>query len=68
MKVRDVVRLLREHGFVLNRQKGSHRHFKGFIGGQRRLVTVVGKGNDDIPRATLASIRRQSGLRRRLFR
>ena len=68
MKVRDVVRVLREKGFVLNRKKGSHRQFEGFVGGQRRLVTVAGKGSDDIPRATLASIRRQSGLRRWLFR
>ena len=58
MKVRDVVRLLRAHGFVLNRQKGSHQQFRGVVRGQRRLVTVVGKSGDDIPKATLASIRR----------
>ena len=68
MKVRDVIRILTEHGFKLIRQRGSHRHFAGFSNGQRRLVPVSGNHGDDIPKGTLAAIRRQSGLPRRLFR
>ena len=68
-KVRDVVRILEDNGFVLDRQKGtSHRQYEGFIGGRRRLVTVVGGRNEDIPDGTLGSIVRQSGLGKKLFR
>lgn len=68
MKVRDVIAILTEHGFRLDRSRGSHRHFKGSVDGQRRLVTVPGKDGDEVPKGTLSSIRRQSGLSRRLFR
>ena len=68
MKVRDAIRILESRGFRLKRQTGSHRQFEGFVGGQRRLATVAGKASDDISDATLSSIRRQSGLSRRMFR
>ena len=68
MKVRDVTSVLRSNGFRLDRQKGSHRHFEGVAGGQRRLVTVPGKDSDDVSVGTLSSIRRQSGLSKKLFR
>ena len=68
MKVRKVIRLLKDHGFHVDRQTGSHRQFEGFVDGQRRLVTVVGKESDDVKPDTLASIRQQSGLPRKLFR
>ena len=68
MKVRDVIRILSEHGFELTRQRGSHRHYVGFYNGRRRLVTVPGTDGEDLPKGTLAAIRRQSGLPRRLFR
>lgn len=67
MKVRDVLRLLQAHGFTLERQNGSHRQLTGKVGGLRRLVTVSGHEGDDIRPGTLAAIRRQSGLPRRLF-
>ena len=67
MKVRDVVRVLTDHGFRLKRWKGSHRQFEGVVSGQRCLVTVAGKEGDDVARPTLASIARQSGLPRRVF-
>ena len=68
MKVRDAIRILESRGFRLKRQTGSHRHFEGLVGGQRWLVTVAGKASNDISDATLSSIRRQSGLSRRMFR
>ena len=68
MKVRDAIRILHEHGFKLTRQRGSHRRFAGLYDGQRRLVTVPGSDGEDLPKGTLAAIRRQSGLPRRLFR
>ena len=68
MKVRDVIRVLTDKGFRLVRRKGSHRQFEGFVDGERRLVTVAGKEGDDVKAGTLAAIRQQSGLPRRLFR
>ena len=68
MKVRDVIGVLTGHGFRLDRSRGSHRHFEGVVDGVRRLVTVPGKDGDEVPKGTLSSIRRQSGLSRRLFR
>ena len=57
MKVRDAIQVLEEHGFQQLRQKGSHQQFRGFVGGQRRLVTVPGQPADDIAPGTLASMR-----------
>jgi predicted RNA binding protein YcfA (HicA-like mRNA interferase family) len=69
MKYRDVERLLVNSGFELIRQQGSHRHFQGFIAGRRRIVTLAFHSrNDDVRPKTLASIVRQSGLPKRLFR
>jgi len=60
MKVRDVVRLLRQDGREQVSQKGSHRQFKHTTKAGR--VTVPGKLSDDIPIDTLKSILRQAGL------
>ncbi len=68
VKFRDVQRVLREGGFELVRQRGSHRHFKAVVDGTRRTVTLAGKANDDVTKGTLAAIRRQSGLPAQLFR
>ena len=40
MKVREVVRLLEEHGWKEIRSKGNHRHFKHPE--QRYVITVPG--------------------------
>ena len=68
MKVRDVIRVLEKHGFELARQRGDHRHFVGVVDGRTRMVTVPGALGADMPKGTLAAIRRQSGLGRALFR
>jgi predicted RNA binding protein YcfA (HicA-like mRNA interferase family) len=62
MKVRDVLRLLRDDGWYLVVTEGSHRQFKH----QTKLgrVTVPGKPNDDLPHGTLNSILKQAGLKR----
>ena len=68
MKVREVIRILERNGFQFARQSGSHRHFRGIVNRKTRMVTVPGTDGDDIPKGTLGSIRRQSGLPARLFR
>ena len=68
MRVQEAIAMLKSNGFAFDRQKGSHRQFEGMVGEKRRLVTVPGKDGDEVPKGTLSSIRRQSGLSRALFR
>jgi predicted RNA binding protein YcfA (HicA-like mRNA interferase family) len=68
---REVIAILEEHGFEIipGRQTGSHRQYKRVVGGEVRLVTIAYHNiNDDVLPDTLASIVRQSGLPKRLFR
>ena len=41
MKFRDFIAIIERHGFVLDRQRGSHRTYKGHVGGKPRVVTVA---------------------------
>ena len=69
MKFRDFIRILRQHNFDLDRQEGSHRIYQGHVAGRIRIVTVACHSEgDDILKKTLASMIRQSGLDKRLFR
>ena len=69
MKYREVLDVLGRNGFELIRQRGSHRRFRGTVGGQTRLVTIAFHSqNEEVLPATLASIIRQSGLPRSVFR
>ena len=61
MKVREVIRLLETDGWVLVRTEGSHRQFKHSSKPGR--VTVSGSLGDDMPKGTLASVKRQAGLK-----
>jgi len=60
VKVREVVRMLETDGWRLVVTRGSHRQFKHPTKPGR--VTVSGNLGDDMPKGTLASIRRQAGL------
>lgn len=62
MKVREVIRLLAQEGWVLVVTRGSHRQFKHPTKPGR--VTVSGNLGDDMPKGTFASVRRQAGLKR----
>lgn len=69
MKFRDFIGILENHGFELARQRGSHRAYKGQVGGQTRVVVVAcHRESDDIKAGTLSSMIRQSGLSKDLFR
>lgn len=68
---REVIEIIEANGFVIvaGRQSGSHRQYKRVQGSQMRLVTVAYHSiNDDVLPDTLASIIRQSGLPKGLFR
>lgn len=48
MKVREVIRLLEQDGWVLERQVGSHRQFRHAV--KKGTVTVAGKLGADLKR------------------
>jgi predicted RNA binding protein YcfA (HicA-like mRNA interferase family) len=62
MKVRELIRLLQQHGWRHVRTKGNHRQFQH----PEKLgtVTVAGKLGIDIPPGTLNSILKSSGLKK----
>lgn len=61
MKVRAVLRLLKDDGWVLKRTRGSHRQFRHPT--KLGTVTVSGKPGIDVPTGTLNSILKQAGLK-----
>ena len=61
MKVREVIRMLQDDGWTLVFIRGSHRQFKHPT--KLGRVTVSGQLGDDMPKGTLASVKRQAGLR-----
>jgi predicted RNA binding protein YcfA (HicA-like mRNA interferase family) len=60
MKCGSAIAVLERSGWVLIRQRGSHRHFRH--PGSAFVVTVAGKASATVPPGTLGSIRRTSGL------
>ena len=59
-KVRDVIVALERNGWVLVRERGSHRQFRH--PDSPFVVTVAGKPSTTVPPGILSSIRRMSGL------
>jgi predicted RNA binding protein YcfA (HicA-like mRNA interferase family) len=69
VKYRDFARVLDDFHFTCERTVGTHRQYVGYVDGVRRVVTVdFAQGGEDIMRHNLASMIRQSGLPKRLFR
>lgn len=60
MKVRRVLRMLRDDGWFEVSRRGSHRQFRH--ADKTGRVTVAGKPSDDLAPGTLKSILRQAGL------
>jgi predicted RNA binding protein YcfA (HicA-like mRNA interferase family) len=60
-KYREVRKALRQDGWSVIRVTGSHERW-GHPDGRRTTVAGTGKGNQEVPRSTLAKIRRQTGL------
>ncbi len=60
MKVRDLIRLVENDGWVHIGTRGSHRQFKHPLKSGR--VTIAGKLSDDIAPGTLNSIMKQAGI------
>ena len=62
MKVSEILRQIKDEGWILVATRGSHRQFKhpSKVG----RVTVAGKPSDDLAPGTLNSIFKQSGLKK----
>jgi predicted RNA binding protein YcfA (HicA-like mRNA interferase family) len=60
MKVRDMIRLVENDGWVHVATRGSHRQFKHPTKAGR--VTIAGKPSDDLAPGTLNSILKQAGM------
>jgi predicted RNA binding protein YcfA (HicA-like mRNA interferase family) len=59
---RDVVKVLKAHGFGFVGSEGSHHHYVGEAGGAKRLVQVAFHGQSTIKPRTFKSIVAQSGI------
>jgi predicted RNA binding protein YcfA (HicA-like mRNA interferase family) len=61
VKIRFVLRMLADDGWVLVATRGSHRQFEHPVKTGR--VTVAGKDSDDLAPGTFNSILKQAGLK-----
>jgi predicted RNA binding protein YcfA (HicA-like mRNA interferase family) len=57
LKVREIIKLLKQDGWYQVRMKGSHRQFKHPR--KKGIVTIAGNLNDELAPGTLGSILRQ---------
>ncbi|MCH8912968.1 MAG: type II toxin-antitoxin system HicA family toxin [Planctomycetes bacterium] len=60
MKVREVLRILRKDGWVIERTRGSHCQLRHPA--KKGTVTVSGHPNEDVHPKTLQSVWRQAQL------
>ena len=63
MKYREVVRLIEDDGWVLERTVGSHQQFRHPVKPGTVTVPSGGKMAKDVPPGTLNSILKQAGLK-----
>ena len=62
MKVSEILSMIQKDGWFLVATRGSHRQFKHLV--KHGRVTVPGTPSDDLAPGTLASILKQSGLKK----
>ncbi|HAJ95755.1 MAG TPA: addiction module toxin, HicA family [Actinobacteria bacterium] len=62
MKLREIIKIIKEDGWYKIVQKGSHIQFKHPVKPGR--VTIAGNPGDDIAPGTLNSVLKQAGLKR----
>jgi predicted RNA binding protein YcfA (HicA-like mRNA interferase family) len=62
VKVRDAIRTVEHDGWLLVRQKGSHRQFQHPT--KPGTVTIAGHPSDDVPTGTLKNIMKQAAIKK----
>lgn len=60
MTSRDIIRILKDDGWVLSHAKGDHHHFKHPT---KPGIVTVPHPKKDYPTGTLKSIERQAGIK-----
>jgi len=63
MKIKELIKVLQNDGWYLERTRGSHRQFKH--PSKSGTVTVAGRPSIDVPPGTLNAILKQSGLKKK---
>ncbi len=58
---KDIVKILKQKGFVLDRSRGSHQIWLHLVSRKRAVVPMH---NKDIPIGTLHSILKQAGIKK----
>ncbi|MGI9272183.1 MAG: type II toxin-antitoxin system HicA family toxin [Woeseiaceae bacterium] len=61
MKVREILKILRDDNWAHVRTKGSHRQFRHAT--KPGTVTVSGRPSVEVPKGTVNSILKQAGLK-----
>ncbi|WP_072007974.1 type II toxin-antitoxin system HicA family toxin [Picosynechococcus sp. NKBG042902] len=61
MKVKEIIKLIEQDGWILTRTRGSHRQYRHPT--KLGLVTVAGKFSDELAPGTQNSILKQAGLK-----
>jgi len=61
MKVKDLIRMIQQDGWYLDRIKGSHQQYKHQH--KKGTVTIAVKPSDDVKKGTENSIMKQAGLK-----
>jgi len=62
MKVKDIIRMLKDDGWYEARQRGSHKQFKHRL--KKGVVTIAyHKLSDEIKQGTLGSILKQAKIK-----
>jgi len=62
LKLREIIKIIREDGWYIVAQKGSHIQFKHPLKPGR--VTIAGNPGDDMAPGTLNSVSKQAGFKR----
>jgi len=62
LKLREIIKIIKNDGWYIVVQKGSHIQFKHPVKPGR--VTIAGNPSDDIAQGTLNSVLKQAGLKR----
>jgi len=61
VKIRDIIKMLKQDGWYEVVRKGIHRQWKHPL--KRGRVTIAGHEKDDVAPGTLNSILKQSGMK-----
>jgi len=64
-KPREIEKILLENGFYVKRQVGSHRTY---YNSKTNKIAIIPFHSKDIPKGTVRSIIKQSGIEEKVFR